>query len=68
VFTDPGMYQGYTFTQYVFIAPVTEKLLSAKIGEGKGIILLKLSEVIAGNGFPSGSTDFLKNFEKKLKG
>jgi len=67
-FTDPGIYNGCIVTQYVFLAPITEKLMSAKVGEGKNTVILKLEEVIAGKGFPTGSTNFLKDFRNKIKG
>jgi 8-oxo-dGTP pyrophosphatase MutT (NUDIX family) len=66
-FTDPGMYNGYEVRQYVFLSPITNKLLKAKVNEGTKVVKLPLDQVLKGGGFPTNSTNFMQGFKEKIK-
>ena len=52
--------KGWKINQVVFTSPIIKKVEEAKISEGKGLVKLSVEEVIKGEGFPKGSTEFLK--------
>ena len=66
IFQEKGKYEGWKIIQHVFLSPITQELLKAKIHEGDGLKVMKLEDVIKGAGFPKGSTDFLKALDDKL--
>jgi len=56
--------RSYLVNCWVFLSPMTEKLKKTKVLEGKGMVKMKLDEVIKGKDFPPNGTKFLK----KLRG
>ena len=63
---EKGPWQGYKILQHIFLSPVTQSLLDARVREGDGIKVINLIKVIKGEGFPKGSTNFLKDLKDKL--
>jgi len=63
---EAGPWQGYNILQHIFLSPITQRLLNVKVREGDGIKAISLKKTIEGEGFPMGSTDFLKGLVVKL--
>jgi mutator protein MutT len=61
-----GKYKGWLISCYVFLSPVTSRLRKSKITEGRGMVKMGLEKVIEEEGFPEGSTKFLKELKVKL--
>ena len=59
---------GWMVKCWIFLAPITVLIKKAKITEGEGILLMKIDEVIDGDGFPIGATKFMKKLKKELYG
>ncbi|MCJ7804355.1 NUDIX hydrolase [Patescibacteria group bacterium] len=60
-------YKGWKINCHVFLSPITPELEKAEVSEGKGIVKMSLERVIKGDGFPKGSTKFLKGLKVKLR-
>ena len=56
---ETGKFKGLRVEQFVFISPITQRLIKSKIKEGDGMVLIDLDKAIAGDGFIQGSTYFL---------
>lgn len=66
---EQGPHKGDTVGFHVFLSPITPKLENAEVMEGKGLLKMKMEQVIKGKGFPGGSTKFLKklkDFKQKV--
>ena len=61
-----GPWQGYKILQHIFLSPTTPKLLNVRVREGDGIKVISLTKAVEGEGFPKGSTNFLKGLKGKL--
>lgn len=61
-----GKYKGWLISCYVFLSPITPRLEKSRITEGKGMVKMNLEKVIKEEGFPEGSTKFLKRLKAKL--
>lgn len=64
---DEGIYQNYEIRQYVFLAPISDKRIKARITKKESMVLLKLDDAIRGDGFSTGSTNFLKALKQRVK-
>ena len=61
-----GKYKGWLISCHVFLSPITPTLEKSKVLEGKGAVKMSLEEVIGEEGFPEGSTKFLRGLSDKL--
>ncbi len=61
-----GKYKDWLISCHVFLSPITPELEKSKILEGKGAVKMSLERVISEEGFPEGSTKFLKGLKARL--
>lgn len=60
VIEEEGSHQGRQIDFHVFLSPLCKQIREARPTEGAGVVELSLERVIDGEGFPKGSTEFLK--------
>lgn len=64
---EEGKYKGWLIKSHVFLSPITPKLETTKITEGKGIVIMTIDEAIKSKEFPIGSTEILEKLKEKLR-
>ncbi len=65
--TEECKYTGWKIYFHVFLSLVEKGFEKREVFEGDGIIKMPLEKVIDGEGFPIGSTIFMKGFESQRK-
>lgn len=64
IIKEKGDWEGANINEIIFLSPITNEVENAKITEGVGLLKLRVDEIIKGDGFPDGSTKFLKDLKK----
>ena len=67
VVQEEGKYKDWLINFHAFLSPIISELEKATVSEGKSIVKMSFDEVAEGEGFPTGSTGFLKSLEGKLR-
>jgi mutator protein MutT len=57
---EDSKHKGKMIDFHVFLSPITSELENAKVAEGKGMLKMNIDQVIKGEKFPEGSTNFLR--------
>ena len=65
--TDPVNEQRGPYEFHIFIAPISPELLKAKVSEGESLVLMPIDDVIRGEGFTAGMTEFVKKLKSDLQ-
>jgi mutator protein MutT len=67
VLDSEGKYNGWLIKLNVFTAPITDRILRAKVREGDWVVLVPLDQAIESDGLLPGDVGLLKRFRSFLK-